>query len=406
MGKFIVNGGRRLHGEVEVSGSKNAALPIIFASLITHGVSEIRNLPDITDVKIALMIIEQLGARVSLDGGVALIDTRSLEYRSPSAELVSCLRASTYLIGAGLVRFCRAELLPFGGCNFSHRPIDIHLAAAESFGAVLDGGTLTADTLHPAEITLAKKSVGATVNSLILAAGTKGESRIRGYAIEPHILTLIEYLRSAGAVIEPSGDALRIVGGHLHGGSVSIPGDMIEAGTYLAASLVTGGDVTVTGFFTDELCSFIDPLCVAGVRAEGGKDWLRLSGAPRRKMDIVTAAYPGFPTDLQPIFSVLMAKFHGGTVRETVWQGRFGYLSELAKLGLSYSLDTYGASIHPSHPLSGTMRATDLRGGAAGLLFALAAEGQSEICSGEVILRGYERPIEKLRELGAEIGYV
>lgn len=405
MGKFIIHGGRRLTGEVRVSGSKNAALPIIFASLITHGVSEIHNLPDISDVRCALMIAKSFGARISVRDGVAIIDTRALEYVTPPIELVSSLRASTYLIGAGLVRFGRAELLPFGGCNFAKRPIDIHLSAAESFGATIDGDALSASRLHPASIDLPKKSVGATVNALIMAAGAEGESRIKGHAIEPHVLTLIDYLRSAGALIEPIGDELRVVGRELRGGHVSVPGDMIEAGTYLAASLITGGDVAVSGFVTSELDSFLEPLARAGVEVKRGADWIRLSRSPSRDMHIVTEAFPGFPTDLQPILAAIMARFRGGSIRETVWQGRFGYLSELAKLGVSYSLDAYGAIIHPSRPSSGIIRATDLRGGAAGILLALAADGVSEIRSGELVLRGYERPVEKLSSLGARIFY-
>ena len=403
MGKVIINGGRRLSGEVAVSGSKNAALPVIFASIITHGVSEIRNLPDISDVRCALRIVEAFGARVRFFDGVAIIDTRELEYRTPPIESVSSLRASTYLIGAGLVRFGRAELFPFGGCNFSKRPIDLHLMAAESFGAKTDSETLTAKKLSPATVRLPKKSVGATVNSLILAAGTSGESRIFGYAEEPHILTLIEYLRSAGANIEQRGDELRVHGGELHGGVALIPGDMIEAGTYLAASLVTGGEVTVTGFNTAELDSFVEPLRESGVRAEGGADWLRISRAPIKEMKIVTSAYPGFPTDLQPIFAVIMARFRGGRITETVWQGRFGYLGELARLGVSYALDAYGATVLPSRLIPGIMRSTDLRGGAAGVLLALATDGISEIHDAEIIMRGYERPIEKLSSLGAKI---
>ena len=405
MGKFIINGGRRLTGEVRVSGSKNAALPIIFASLITHGVSEIRNLPDISDVRCALLIAKSFGARISVRDGVAIIDTRALEYVTPPIELVASLRASTYLIGAGLVRFSRAELMPFGGCNFAKRPIDIHLAAAEAFGATVGEDNLSALELHPASISLPKKSVGATVNALIMAAGISGESRIRGYAIEPHILTLIEYLRSAGAMIEMSGDEVRVVGRELRGGHVNVPGDMIEAGTYLAASLITGGDVSVSGFAPSELDSFVEPLVHAGVEVKRGSDSMRLSRHPIHAMNIVTAAFPGFPTDLQPIFAAIMAKFRGGSIRETVWQGRFGYLAELAKLGVSSSLDAYGAIIHPSKPTSGIIRATDLRGGAAGILLALAADGVSEIGAGELVLRGYERPVEKLTALGARISY-
>lgn len=403
MGKFVVCGGKRLCGEVFVSGSKNAALPIIFASLITHGVSEIRNLPKINDVKCALSIIENFGAKVYIDADSCLIDTTDLCYARPSDSDVSQLRASTYLIGACLGRFGRAELQRFGGCAFSFRPIDMHISAALDFGAVEGEGVLLADSLHPADIVFARKSVGATVNALIMAAATKGESRIYGYAEEPHIISLMDYLISAGASIRRQEDCLTVSGGGLCGGSVRIGGDMIEAGSFLCASLLTGGDVFVRGFDPEELSSFFSVLSDAGVRVELYPDGVRVSGAPDRRMCVVTEAYPGFPTDLQPIFAALQARFCGGSIRETVWQGRFGYLTELAKLGVSYRMEGDGVEILPSRLQSGVLRAVDLRGGAAAILLALAIDGRSEINSGEIVLRGYERLCEKITSLGGEI---
>ena len=406
MGKFIVSGGKPLFGEVEVSGSKNAALPIIFASLITHGVSEIHNLPEITDVMLALEIIEGFGAKITKHDGTVYIDTRELAYYLPAEDKVSRLRASTYLIGAGLGRFGRAELQSFGGCNFSRRPIDMHICAAEKFGAYADGKTLVADKMRSSDIFFEKKSVGATVNALIMAASVKGNSRIYGYAEEPHVIALIDYLKSAGAAIYKSNGAICISGGDLHGGKISVPGDMIEAGTFLAASLITGGRVTVRGLEISELDSFLSPLVTAGVELKSSRVMAELCGHPREAMSIVTSAYPGFPTDLQPIFSVIMARFMGGNIRETVWPGRFGYISELKKLGVIADTDSEMVRISPSKIKCGTMNATDLRGGAAGILAALSADGRSEILSGEMVLRGYERFDKKLRNLGAEIFYM
>jgi UDP-N-acetylglucosamine 1-carboxyvinyltransferase len=406
MGRFIVSGGRALEGNVHVSGSKNAALPVIFASLITHGVSEIRNLPDITDVNLAIEIIEELGAKTERIRDALYIDTTALDYTLPQAEKVASLRASTYLIGAGLARFGRAELQSFGGCNFSKRPIDLHIFAAESFGAYHRDNVITCKRLTPTDLSFAKRSVGATVNALIMASSAKGVSRIYGCAEEPHIFTLIEYLKSAGARIDKLDGALCVKGNDLHGGRVSIPGDMIEAGTFLAASLVTGGDISVSGFDPHELSSFFESLTEGGVNVTVENGAVSLEGFPKKPISITTAAYPGFPTDLQPVFSVILARFLGGNIKETVWQGRFGYLSELAKLGVRYKLDECGAQIYNSTVSHGVMRATDLRGGAAGILTALSAEGRSEILSGELVLRGYERLDEKLRRLGAEIIYV
>ena len=406
MGKFVINGGKGLYGGVRVSGSKNAALPIIFASLATVGVSRIYNLPDITDVDDALGIIEAFGAKVWREGSVTLIDTRELEYTVLDLARVERIRASTYLIGACLARFGRAELLPFGGCAFSHRPIDMHLSAAEAFGARVDGRDLTCDGLCGADISLRQPSVGATVNSLILAASAKGESRIVGAAREPHIRTLISYLNAAGAEIHTSGADLKIRGGSLHGASAVIPGDMIEAGTFLAASLITGGRVRVSGFDARELSAFTAPLLSAGVIEDVSGGSVMLVGKPKREISVTTGAYPAFATDLQPIFSTVLATSRGGYIEETVWRSRFGYLDVLARMGVSFARDNSRVHVYPSDVFSASVRAPDLRGGAAAVLIGLAAEGESVVDGGELILRGYDSFGEKLRALGAEIAYI
>ena len=406
MGKFTVNGGRPLVGSVRVSGSKNAALPIIFASIITRGVSRFYNLPDITDVSDALGIVGELGAKIWRDADVTYVDTRELKYRDLSLDRVRRIRASTYLIGSCLSRFKRAELLPFGGCGFAQRPIDMHLDAAEKFGAKTEGVNLSAERLHPAEISFRQPSVGATVNALILAAGIEGESRLIGAAREPHISALISYLNSAGATVSDVGDVITVVGGELRGGVAVIPGDMIEAGTYLAASIVTDGKVRVSGFDTRELAAFTSPLLSAGVIEQVSDGGVTLLGRPKRAMSVVTAAYPGFATDLQPIFSTILAISQGGSIRDEVWCSRFGYLSELSKLGVKYSQEDNCAHILPSRITPANLTATDLRGGAAAIILSLAAKGISEIDCGELVLRGYDSLVEKLSILGADISYV
>jgi UDP-N-acetylglucosamine 1-carboxyvinyltransferase len=405
MGRFTVNGGKGLFGGVRVSGSKNAALPIIFASISTRGVSRIYNLPDITDVADAIGIIEELGAKVWREGGVTFIDTRELSYTVPDLDKVQRIRASTYLIGSCLSRFGRAELLPFGGCAFSPRPIDMHLDAAKKLGARVTDKKITAERLGGAEIVFRQPSVGATVNSLILAASASGETKLIGAAREPHIKALISYLVGAGAEISVKGDTVTVRGAELHGSSAVIPGDMIEAGTFLAASLVTGGRVRVSGFDTRELAAFTAPLLSAGVIEDVSGGSIMLVGKPRREISIATGAYPGFATDLQPIFSAILATARGGRIEERVWRSRFAYLDELAKLGLSYRREGDVATVFPSEILSAKVRARDLRGGAAAVVLALAAEGESVIECGELILRGYDSFKEKLTSLGAEIEY-
>lgn len=406
MGRFIIKGKRPLIGTVRVSGSKNAALPIIFSSIATVGVSRIYNLPDITDVTDALAIIKQLGARISREGSLTLIDTRNMRYVTPDLDRVRRIRASTYLIGACLARFGRAELLPFGGCAFSHRPIDMHLDAARRFGATVEGERLSADALLGAEIALRLPSVGATVNSLILASRAKGETRLIGAAREPHISALISYLNGAGARIRCEGDVITVVGAELHGASAVIPGDMIEAGTYLAASVVTEGRVRVCGFDPRELAAFTAPLKRAGVIEDVSDGGVMLVGRPRREISVKTGAYPGFATDLQPILAAVLAVSRGGSIEETVWHSRFGYLDELARLGLSYSREGSLARIFPGELFPGNVTSPDLRGGAAAVILALGAEGESVIESGELVLRGYDSFTEKLGALGADIKYV
>ncbi len=404
MGRFIVNGGAPLFGRVRVSGSKNAALPILFASIITRGVSVIEDLPDIGDVRVAIDIIERLGATVVREGTLTRVNTESLTYTKIPDTLLSRLRASTYLLGAMLVRFGRAEIGCFGGCNFAPRPIDMHLDAIRSHGASIGGsGEISSERLYPSEITFAKRSVGATVNALILASGIPGESVIRGCATEPHILNLIEYLRSCGADIALSGDTATVRGTNLRGGSVSVGGDMIEAGTMLTASLLTGGAVRVVGVSDTELLSFTQLLTASGVIRQGGEG-IMLTGMPEAKIRVVTLPYPGFPTDLQPIISPLLSH-RGGWISDTVWRDRLGYLEGLSRFGVRSRAVDGVAEIFPSELVAAEAEAADLRGGMALIIAALAAEGVSVIRNGELVLRGYERLVDKLCLLGAEIDY-
>ncbi|MBR2343332.1 MAG: UDP-N-acetylglucosamine 1-carboxyvinyltransferase [Clostridia bacterium] len=406
MGKFLVRGGTALFGPVTVGGSKNAALPVLFATLLTEGTSEIINLPDIGDVRQALNILRSLGAEISASGRRVLINTERLRLSDVPEEYTSSIRASTYLIGSMLGRFGSCRLSAFGGCSFSKRPIDLHLRAAESFGAQLVGHTLTRVSPRTAVHEIGKRSVGATVNSLLLAASTEGQSRLLGYAEEPHIFTLIDFLRSAGAEITVSDGAITVSGGRLHGGRVTIPGDMIEAGTYLAASLVTGGRVRVFGVRDSELSALISPLSSFGARFSYEAGGVCAVAPPSEPVEITTAPYPGFPTDLAPIIAPLLATARGGRITEGVWCERFGYLTALAELGVRSRTVLPSSDIFPSELRPGTVLAPDLRGGAACLIAALGADGESVIDNAEIILRGYEKPIERLGALGAEIEYI
>ena len=402
MGKIIVKGARPLSGEIAVSGSKNAALPILFATLLTRGESRIRNVPDIGDVRVALDIISSFGASVRREGDALCVDTATLSYKRPSDTLVSRIRASTYLLGSCLARFGIAELQPFGGCGFQTRPIDLHLLACERFGASRVGTRLVTHGLRGAVVRFSKVSVGATVNAILLSATARGRSVIENYAREPHIFGLIDFLRSAGADITVTGEAITVVGRELRGGDTTVEGDSIEAGTYMALSALSGGDIRVRGVTAASLTSFIAPLLSSGMELDEA-DGLRLYGTPREKMHIVALPYPDFPTDLQPIAAPLLAMGRGGIIEDRVWQGRFGYLAALSDFGVEYSARPSYAEIFPSVTHAASVVSPDLRGGAAALLLALATDGESVIASSEIIERGYERIDEKLRTLGADI---
>ena len=404
MSKFIVRGKNALRGTVGVDGSKNAALPVIFAALSLFGSSRIVGLPDIGDVNIALRLIEGMGATVTKNGGATVINTEHVTYKRPDPDLVSRLRASTYLIGACLSRFGRVDVGGYGGCAFCPRPIDYHLAVARDMGAILNGDLLTASRLLPAVCKFPRPSVGATVNFLILAASIDGESHLANPAREPHIDTLIEFLRSAGAYIERDDHGITVRGGTLHGGEVVVRGDAIEAGTFLSASLITGGEIRVLGADVTELSPFLSFLRRVGatVNTDVG---ITVSADTLLPSTVIASAYPGFPTDLGPITAPLLASFSGGRIFDRVWVGRYGYLSELSKLGVSYVLGENGARILPSRLSPGSAVATDLRGGAACILAALGADGYSEIHSAETILRGYANLDKKLLSLGADVEY-
>ncbi len=399
-----INGGIPLCGDIEVSGSKNAALPILFATIVTRGVSEISGVPDISDVRVALDIIKGFGARVVRQEGRLYIDTRDLLYREPDVSLTERIRASTYILGASLARFGKCSILSFGGCNFADRPIDLHIKAAESFGALAEGGRLSCKKLTAANIFFEKKSVGATANALILASATEGESVIRGHAKEPHIMALADFLRSAGAQITVTEDEIRVKGRELHGGTVRVIGDMIEAGSYLGAALVTGGRVGVAGCDVAEMGAYIAFLTSLGAKIEITEGKITAErGSLGRRTSVCAEPYPAFPTDLQPIAAPILASHKGGEIFDNVFPLRFGYLEQLASFGVRYNRGCGRAEIFPSEIHSAEVVLPDLRGGAACLLCALAARGESRLYSGDMIMRGYERYDEKLCSLGADI---
>jgi UDP-N-acetylglucosamine 1-carboxyvinyltransferase len=402
MAEFVVLGSGKLTGEITVSGSKNAALPLIFASLIIEGVSTLTNVPDISDVDIALQLISEQGASVVRAGSTVTIDARSVEYRPPS-NLTNKIRASTYLMGALLSRCKRAEISSFGGCNFSMRPIDMHLYAARRLGAKIEGDKIFSDELSGTDIYFDKQSVGATVNALLIAARATGVTRIFNPALEPHVKLLISFLSRAGVKIELRHGSFTVHGTRPESARIRVIPDMIEAGTLASLSLITGSEFKIRGIIPSHLSSYFKEIRKGGAEVNIFEDGFTVGGKITRPLNVFTAPYPAFPTDLQPLLAPLMLKFFGGSITECVWHGRFGYLDELVKFGGSYTLIKNRANIYRGALSPQRVKAPDLRGGAALLITALAVEGESVIENSEIISRGYENIAMRLRSLGARL---
>ena len=404
MRKIKINGAKPLGGSFTVNGSKNAALPLVFASLACHGVSELSNFPNIGDTETALELISDLGAVVKREGKSVYIDTRNLTYAPPRAELTRKIRASTYLIGACLSRFGRIDISGFGGCDFSDRPIDLHVYAAEALGAKSQGSCLTASRLLGNRVNLPKPSVGATVNTLIIAAGAEGTTEIYGAAKEPHVMCLIDFLRTMGAEIDVSDKCIKVVGKDLTSGSAYVIGDMVEAATYLLAGAVTGGEVTAVGLDTQTLYPLFGLLSDMGADIKLCATKAKVGARGQLKYAKATAKpYPGLPTDIQPMLAPIFAANSGGAIRDLVFPDRLGYLDVLSGFGISSYRCGKSAVVLPSRIHNARVSAPDLRGGAACILAALAANGESEISSSQIILRGYEAPDKLLRSLGGKI---
>ena len=416
MTKYIVQGGRPLFGEVEISGAKNAAVAIIPAALLVDGVCRIENIPQISDVTMSLKILEQLGANIrSINPHVVEIDCRHIRSTRTSYELSRKIRASYYLIGALLGRFGQAEVAMPGGCNFGGvRPIDQHVKGFTALGAkvVVEGGFIHASAengrLKGANIYLDVVSVGATMNIMMAAVMAEGNTVIENAAKEPHIVDLANFLNSMGANIRGAGtDTIKICGvDHLSGGSYAIIPDQIEAGTYMAAVAATGGQVLVKNIIPKHMDCITAKLQECGVEVEEREDTLlvRRTGKLHRA-NVKTMPYPGFPTDMQPQITTVLSLAEGTSlVTEGVWSNRYRYVDELRRMGASIQVDEKTAVVEGVDHLTGApIQAYDLRAGAAMVIAALAAQGQSEISCVQYIERGYEDIVSKLRALGADI---
>jgi len=412
----MVRGGKPLFGEVEIGGAKNAAVAIIPAALLVDGVCRIENIPEISDVTLSLKILEALGANIrSINRHTVEIDSRHITCTKTPYDLARRIRASYYLIGALLGRFGEAEVAMPGGCNFGGvRPIDQHVKGFTAMGSsvTVEGGFIRAVAenrqLKGANIYLDVVSVGATMNIMMAAVMAEGVTVIENAAKEPHIVDLANFLNSMGANVRGAGtDTIKINGvERLSGGTYAIIPDQIEAGTYMTAVAATGGQVLVKNIIPKHMDCITAKLLEMGVEVEENEDTLlvRRTGA-LQKTNIKTLPYPGFPTDMQPQITTVLSLAQGTSlVTEGVWGSRYRYVDELKRMGANITVDDKTAVVEGVDHLTGApIQAYDLRAGAAMVIAALAAHGESEITQVEYIERGYEDIIGKLRSLGADI---
>jgi len=419
LNKYQIRGGNPLHGTIEISGAKNAAVAILPAALLVDGVCRIENVPQISDVTLILQILRELGADVRLVNATTVeVDCSHIRNRQVPYELGRKIRASYYLLGALLGRFGWAEVPLPGGCDLGGRPIDQHIKGFVAMGAEVEvrGGLVYAQVpqggrLRGGNVYLDIISVGATMNIMLAAALAEGMTVIENAAKEPHIVDLANFLNSMGANIMGAGtDVIKVRGvGRLRGGCYSIIPDQIEAGTYMAAVAAAGGEVLIQNVIPKHLDCISAKLIEMGVEIEENDDsvLVRRTG-PLKRTNIKTMPYPGFPTDMQSQIGAVLCMAQGTSViTEGVWDNRYRYVDELRRMGARIQVDGKVAVIEGVERLTGApVHACDLRAGAAMVIAGLAAQGVTEVDSIHHIERGYENLVEKLIGVGADIRLV
>jgi UDP-N-acetylglucosamine 1-carboxyvinyltransferase len=414
MDKIIVEGGRRLSGKVRASGAKNAALPILVSSMLTDGTCVYDNVPALKDIESICLLMEDLGARVETSGGMVEIDAKNIFKHEASYDLVRKMRASVLVLGPLVARMGRARVSLPGGCAIGARPVDLHLKGLELLGAEIkiEHGYIdaTAPKLKGAEIYLDTVTVTGTENLMMAAVLAEGETVLQNAAMEPEVIALADVLKGMGADIEGAGTPeIRIKGKtSLSSVRASIIPDRIEVGTFMVAAALTGGDVTVTDCNPHHLTSVIEKLRQTGVKVDiVGDTAIRINGNGHIKStDIKTIPYPGFPTDMQAQFMVLMSVADGRSViTETIFENRFIHVSELKRLGADITITSGNTAVVKGvNGLSGApVMASDLRASASLILAGLVASGETEVNRVYHLDRGYEKIESKLEGLGAAI---
>ncbi len=413
MDQYLIRGGKSLAGEVVIGGAKNAALGILAASIMTDEEVTVENLPDVSDINALLDAIKNIGARVDrIDAHTVKICGGSITSTVVDYDYIQKIRASYYLLGALLGKCGRASVAMPGGCKIGSRPIDQHIKGFRALGArvVTENSMINAEatSLHGSHIFLDVVSVGATINIMLAAAMAPGQTIIENVAKEPHIVDVANFLNSMGASIKGAGtDVIRIKGvQRLHGSTYSCVPDQIEAGTFMCLAAATKGDITLKNVIPKHLEAITAKLVEIGVEVIEKDDSVRVVCKSRTNSAIVkTRVYPGFPTDMQPQITVVLATAEGvSTINENIWEDRFKYVAELRKMGAVITVEGSTAFVEGQEALHpAVMEAPDLRAGAALTIAALQAEGFSIITDIHYIERGYEAFDEKLRSLGADI---
>lgn len=413
MPKLLIRGGKKISGKIRVNGAKNAALPIMAACILVKGEVILKRVPDISDVWVMADILRSLGAEVDFEGkGEMRINTDNVSITTAPYELVKQIHASFDITGPLLARFNKAEVHLPGGCVIGTRAVDLHIEGFGRLGAEVDleHGILKAKSreLKGTRIYFPKSSVGATKNVMMAACLAKGRTILENSAREPEVADLAGFLVSCGARISGIGTSNLEIEGvkSLKGTEYSIISDRIEAGTYLFASVITEGDIFLEDIDSKFLESVIAKIESTGQKVEKGENWLRLkSTRPVRALEITTAPFPGFPTDLQPpLVSVLTMADGTSIIEETIFDGRFNYVDELRRMGADIRVYDKSAVVKGVKKLTGApVDAMDIRAGGALVLAGLAADGQTEIGGIEYIDRGYEKIEERLASLGADI---
>ena len=413
MDKIIIEGGRPLHGEIRISGAKNAALPLIAATLLTPGWHTLRNVPDLRDTRTIMTLLETFGVEWQREGGTLRINSENLHNCEASYDLVKTMRASVLVLGPLVARMGQARVSLPGGCAIGARPIDFHLQALKNLGVriVLEHGYVGAEIdgrLQGGTVYFDIPSVTATENILMAATLAEGTTVIKNAAREPEIGNLVDMLVAMGARIEGRGSDRLVIHGvrKLQPAEIAVIPDRIEAGTYLIAVGAAGGEVTLANCIPGHLPALLEKLRTVGLAIEEGGDWIRVRRTgPLRSVDVKTMPYPGFATDLQAQIMALMTLTNGlSVITETIFENRFMHVAELRRMGADIRIDGHSAIVSGTGRLTGApVMATDLRASASLVVAALAAEGTTEISRVYHLDRGYEDLVGKLSTLGAVV---